>query len=690
MSSDEERLVVALEARIRDFERNMQRASRVSGDEFGKIERRAKASGDRLEKTMGAAAARMSTAMKAGLAGLAAGGVLGVAGRLADVAKGIATIGDEAKRAGLSVKAFQELKFVAEQNRIDVGAMVDGLKELNLRADEWIMTGSGPAAEAFTRLGFTADDLKRKLKDPSALFTEIIGKLEKLDRAARIRIADEVFGGTGGERFVELVDRGERAIRDQIKAANDLGIVLDEDVIARADEVDRKFRQVATTVGTALKGAIIEATTALGDFIAAFNGFDAQRDVVLQENLASLGRERLDVERQIIELRDRQRRGEGAGDGIMGTSIGESTIGEALAEHERRMEALAAEEGMIISVLDARQKARQAPAATETADWVPPVIKPATGGRAAGRSASASSAERERQAVRDLIVELEEELRLVGASDQEQRAAAAARRAGSAATDEQRQRIIALNEAIYQENAALDAQTGRMQTVADATRDFIGGFRQDIMSGVPPLEALGNAIGRLSDRIFDQLLDAIFTVQDVGGAGSGGGIMGWLFNLFGFSTGGMVDTARQQPKVMRLAGGGPVRGPGGPTEDRIPAMLSDGEFVVNAAATARHRALLEAVNDNRLSAFAAGGYVGSDAPGRVARELHAGNDNAAAGPVVNISAPVTVNASGGTPEQNADLAKQVRREMTDGLRGMVADELRRQTRPGNLLNRRGG
>ena len=45
--------------------------------------------------------------------GLAAGGLAGMIGNLGQIAKGIATIGDEAKRAGLSTKAFQELKYVA-------------------------------------------------------------------------------------------------------------------------------------------------------------------------------------------------------------------------------------------------------------------------------------------------------------------------------------------------------------------------------------------------------------------------------------------------------------------------------------------------------------------------------------------------------------------------------------------------
>ena len=51
-------------------------------------------------------------------------------------------------------------------------------------------------------------------------------------------------------------------------------------------------------------------------------------------------------------------------------------------------------------------------------------------------------------------------------------------------------------------------------------------------------------------------------------------------------------------------------GPGGPTGDRIPALLSDGEFVVNAQATRRHRRLLDLINAGvDLPAFATGGAV---------------------------------------------------------------------------------
>lgn len=54
------------------------------------------------------------------------------------------------------------------------------------------------------------------------------------------------------------------------------------------------------------------------------------------------------------------------------------------------------------------------------------------------------------------------------------------------------------------------------------------------------------------------------------------------------------------------ADGGMVRGPGGPRDDRVPAWLSNGEYVVNAGATSRHRALLDRINARR---YADGGLV---------------------------------------------------------------------------------
>lgn len=63
-----------------------------------------------------------------------------------------------------------------------------------------------------------------------------------------------------------------------------------------------------------------------------------------------------------------------------------------------------------------------------------------------------------------------------------------------------------------------------------------------------------------------------------------------------------------EPQVFRLQHGGLIHGPGGPKSDSILARVSDGEFVVNAAATQAHLPLLEAIN--ATSRFHEGGPVG--------------------------------------------------------------------------------
>jgi len=75
-----------------------------------------------------------------------------------------------------------------------------------------------------------------------------------------------------------------------------------------------------------------------------------------------------------------------------------------------------------------------------------------------------------------------------------------------------------------------------------------------------------------------------------------------------------VGTILSNPP-QKLATGGYVSGEGGPTDDKIPAMLSNGEFVINAAATAKNLPLLNMINNGAspmtpsLPKFATGGYV---------------------------------------------------------------------------------
>jgi hypothetical protein len=65
--------------------------------------------------------------------------------------------------------------------------------------------------------------------------------------------------------------------------------------------------------------------------------------------------------------------------------------------------------------------------------------------------------------------------------------------------------------------------------------------------------------------------------------------------------------------LVNEATGGYISGPGSGTSDSIPARLSDGEYVINAAATRRNKSLLDKINSGGPAGYAAGGAVTSTA-----------------------------------------------------------------------------
>jgi hypothetical protein len=147
-------------------------------------------------------------------------------------------------------------------------------------------------------------------------------------------------------------------------------------------------------------------------------------------------------------------------------------------------------------------------------------------------------------------------------------------------------------EALYSKEQALNDVTAaqenanaRAQEFNQIQRNFAGTFLHSIKDGVPVVEALSRAIDQLTDRLLDLALDSLFS----GGGLGGGGFFAGIGKLLGFDQGGFT-------------------GHGG--TDRVAGVVHGREFVVNAAQTAKHRKLLEAINAGKVPGFKSGGFVG--------------------------------------------------------------------------------
>ncbi|CCB65400.1 tape measure protein [Hyphomicrobium sp. MC1] len=150
-----------------------------------------------------------------------------------------------------------------------------------------------------------------------------------------------------------------------------------------------------------------------------------------------------------------------------------------------------------------------------------------------------------------------------------------------AALQQQQQAERLLQQQTVQANAALKTMPPSLQGMQTGTQGLDGtlsSMTSTLAQGQPAASGFASSI------------QSVLASLSAKPGGAGGGI-GFLGGLLGF------------------ADGGHVRGPGTSTSDSIPAMLSDGEFVVNSKAASKHGKLLAMINDGKVPKFATGGPV---------------------------------------------------------------------------------
>lgn len=207
---------------------------------------------------------------------------------------GVAELGNEIKtsseRLGVGARWLQEWMYVAGRFGVNNDALVDGLKELGLRADEFVTTGSGGAAESFERLGITVKDLRATAGETDKLLDLVLSRMGKIQNdAARQRIFDEMFGGTGGEQFVEMLTQSREELAKLRQAAHDNGAILSDEDIEQSRAYTRNMADlramlmsIRTTVASALLPTINEWLGSLRDMSKA------NRQAISQEILTRL------------------------------------------------------------------------------------------------------------------------------------------------------------------------------------------------------------------------------------------------------------------------------------------------------------------------------------------------------------------------------------------------------------------
>ena len=149
------------------------------------------------------------------------------------------------------------------------------------------------------------------------------------------------------------------------------------------------------------------------------------------------------------------------------------------------------------------------------------------------------------------------------------------------------------------------------ELMADIVLDTQSSFESFFKNVLTGQKSFGDAFMDLLNGLLDSIVKSIAETMAAQVVNQ---FLSWILPMGG---GNMVNTPIGGhnvafPRVPGKAGGGFITGPGTATSDSIPAMLSDGEYVINADAVRKIGVpTLNAINTGAVSRFAQGGYVSS-------------------------------------------------------------------------------
>ncbi|MBK3746082.1 phage tail tape measure protein, partial [Paraburkholderia aspalathi] len=231
------------------------------------------------------------------------------------------------------------------------------------------------------------------------------------------------------------------------------------------------------------------------------------------------------------------------------------------------------------------------------------------------------------------------------------------------------QELAALREKIALTENLKQGQISAAQNaegLAQAQMFFAQSFTSSLSGLLTGTQSLNSAINNMVNSLIDAVLQASLLGKGPLGSLLGGATgTGLLGSMFGFEDGGYT-------------------GNGGRLEPA--GIVHKEEYVFSQKAVKRLGAgNLESLHRAAKRGYSDGGFVGKALAGPGASTSAAAARTA--GQSISISAPITVQGSAGTPDQNQDLADRMSKQLEATMRGVVASEIAMQMRPGNTLNK---
>ncbi len=167
------------------------------------------------------------------------------------------SIVDLADRTGATTKSIQELRYAAQMTGSDF-ASADGALEKFAKNLGTAQSGGKAMGEVFKGLGVTSSDFDTALRET----IEGISKLPTVSQ--RNAAALQVFGKSAGT-LTALMGEGAKGFDEFADKAADLGIVLGDDLLRNAGQINDRLDTLKMTLDARFASAIVQNADAIGN-----------------------------------------------------------------------------------------------------------------------------------------------------------------------------------------------------------------------------------------------------------------------------------------------------------------------------------------------------------------------------------------------------------------------------------------
>lgn len=201
--------------------------------------------------------------------------VLGVAGIAAFAKRNLEAADSMSKlsqRTGVAAPMLDKFRKVAELSDTSIQSLEKAFPNLARGIDDAVVKGTGPAAEAFNRLGIGLTDAQGKVRETDQVMLDLADRFQQMpDGTEKAALASQIFGQRLGSELIPLLNSGGDAVRN-------MGTALTQDFADKAaafndrlENMQEKFGDLALRLTEALLPALESLAGVVEGAMNAFN-----------------------------------------------------------------------------------------------------------------------------------------------------------------------------------------------------------------------------------------------------------------------------------------------------------------------------------------------------------------------------------------------------------------------------------